>query len=604
MSNSKFPRGEHSARRPAQPLQRQRWSSRGTSLLVGVAVLQGACSLLIEIDDGVDDEPSPDASTAEAPIQPGAPQEDAAVPLPEATRDAGSDAELEVEVEAGAPGPAPALALAFIERPQEGEAALRLVDARAALRARSGDVPAWRRTLRPAAQAGAALDFAWSPDGRRLAVRHAALGGPRLALFAAPDWRELPIAAAGSPASLPRLTAAAGYRWSPDGSALAVELASEQGVFVGGYVVSDESAREIGPVPFTGPVESLEWLTSSSLLVLQPEAGEPELLELALEEGALGSPTDRFLIGAFFPIELRRSAGGVIGASPDPTNFVFFWPATAEAGFESAFSPSAYLSSRESFAAEPDEVAALSRLFRIGDSSVVLDTLPQCPVVLAWSEGPSPGSLAGSRVVCLNVSGEAASLTLHAHDAAAERQARQLDDAVLLADYAVAASWESHARVMTPGGDWLALATAGHDAIVDLRGPAPLYHVRSAASAAGSALAFSPSGRYLLAQRGAQLELTVLAPAAEPRPIHVPLPGAAAELAACELARHVPTFCGSPTAARRAAARWSASEDVAALLSGGDGLMLLAPTDDVVGVASVSVSTCGSGCVEQYEFAE
>lgn len=604
MSNSIFSRGEHIAGRRAPVPKPQRWSSRGTSLLVGVAVLQGACSLLIEIDDGVEDDTTPDASTTEAPNQPGVPPQDAAVPSPEATLDAGVDAEVEAEVEAEAGTPQAALALAFIERPQESEATLRLVDARAALRARSGDESAWRRTLRPQAQAGDVLDFAWSPDGRRLAVRHDTLDGPRLALFAAPEWRELPIAAAGSPASLPRLTASAGYRWAPDGKALAVALASEQGPFVGGYVVTDESAREIAAVPFTGPVESLEWLTPSSLFVIQPEADEPELLDVALEDGAFASPVDRFLIGASLPIELRRSARGVIGASPDPTNFVFFWPDRPDAGFESAFSPSAYLSSRESFAAEPDEAAALSRLSPIGDSGLVLDTLPQCPVVLAWSEGPSPSSLAGSRVVCLNVSGDAASLTLHTYDATGARQARELDDAALLADYALAANWESHARVAMASGSWLALATARYDAIVDLRGPSPLYEVRSAASAASTALGFAPSGRYLLAQRGAQVELTVLSPAAELAPIHIPLPTAAAELAACELARHVPTYCGSPNAARRAAARWSASEDVAALLSSGEGLLLLAPPDETLGVARVSVSTCGSGCVEQYEFAE
>jgi len=598
MSNSNFSRGEHIACRRARPLRR-RWSSRSTALLVGVAGLQGACSLLISIDDGVEDEPTPDASTAQAPIQPPAP-EDAAAPAPETTRDAGSDAQVDAEAAA----PAPTLELAFIERPEEGEATLRLVDAQAALSARSGAAPAWRRTLRPDAQAGDVLDFAWSPDGRRLAVRHDTLDGPRLALFVAPEWRELPIAAAGSPASLPRLTAAAGYRWAPDGSALALELASEQGPFVGGYVVTEGGAREIGPVPFTGPIESLEWLSPSSLFVIQPEAGEPELLELALQDGAFGSPTDRFLIGAFFPIELRRSAAGLIGASTDPTNFVFFWPESADTGFESAFSPSAYLSSRESFAAEPDEAAALSRLSPIGDSTLVLDTLPQCPVVLAWSEGPSPSSLAGGRVVCLNVSGGAVTLSVYTYDADGVRQAVPLDDAALLADYALAANWEGHARAAAAGGDWLALATGGHEAIVDLRGPAPLYQVRSAPTTASTALGFSPSGRYLLAQRGAQVELTVLAPATDLAPVHLSLPPAASELAPCALARHVPTFCGSPRAAQRAAARWSAREDVAALLSAGEGLVLIAPTADAVGVASLPVSTCGSGCVEQYEFAE
>ena len=600
MSNSILPKGEPIACRRADARQLHRWSSRGTSLLVGVAVLQGACSLLIEIDDGVEEPATPDASTTREPNQPHVPEVDAGAWAPEGPRDAGSDA----AVDAGESAPEPALELAFIEHPEEGEATLRLVDARAALRSRSGDAPVWRRTLRPNAQAGDVLDFAWSPDGRRLAVRHETLDGPRLALFAAPDWRELAITPAGSPATRPRSTAGARYRWAPDGRALAVELASEQGPFVGGYVFADSGVSEVAPMALTGPVETLEWLSPSTLFVIQPEAGEPELLELGLTEGAFASPLERFLISAFFPIELRRSTLGVIGASLDPTNFVFFWPETSEAGFESAFTPSAYLSSRESLAAEPDEVAASSALFPIGDSSLLLDTLPNCPVVLAWSEGPSPGSLAGGRVVCLNVSGETATLTVYAYDAAGVRLALPLDDAALRADYAVTANWESHARASTADGDWLALATAQHDTIVDLRGSTPLYEVRPATIAASTARSFSPSGRYLLEQRGTQVELTVLSPAAGLTPLHLQLPAAATELAACELARHVATYCGSPSAPRRAAARWSASEDVASLLARGEGLMVLAPTEDTVGVASVAVSTCGSGCVTQYEFAQ
>jgi hypothetical protein len=600
MSNSNLPQREPNApRRAAPPAPSGRWARRPT-LLIGALVLQAACSLLIEIDDGGDEVATADASTAEAPIQPHVPEADAGRGAPELVGDAGSDAGT-VPPEGAPQG---TLQLAFIEHPEEGEATLQLVDVHAALRSRTGEPPTWRRALRPSAGAGDVFDFAWSPDARRLAVRHDTLDGPRMALFAAPDWRELPIAPLGSPARQPRLTPAARYRWAPDGATLAVELAGEGGPLVGGYSVADTGARELAPVALTGPVQTLEWLSPSSLFVIQPEAGEPELLELGLSDGAFATPVERFLIGAFFPIELRRGPAGVLGASTDPTNFLFFWPETPDAGFESAFTPSAYLSGQASFAAEPDDVAASSALFPIGDSSRVLDTLPSCPIVLAWSEGPSSSSLAGSSLACLSVSGDVASLGVHAYDAAGVRHTLPLDDAELRADYASAPSWESHARAWAGDGSWLALATAEHDAIIDLRGPSPLYQLRPAAVDGSTARGFSPSGRYLLEQRGARVELVVLSPAPGAAPIRVPLPAAAAELAACDLARHLPTSCGSPRAARRAAARWSSNEDVASLLASGEGLVLLAPTPDTVGVARVAVSTCGSGCVTQYQFAE
>lgn len=606
MSNAIVPTSQVSARREANaPGHRRSWGP-SLSLLVGVAALQCACSLLIRIDDGVDEAISPDASTAREPNQPAAPDGGAGQPL--GALDASVvDAAPGVEPADGGPGPAarPVLAFAFIEHPEEGEGSLRLIDVRAALGSVAvGEAPAWRRVLRPSAQAGDVFDFAWSPDGRRIAVRHGTLEGARVALFAAPDWRELPITPAGSPASLPRTTAASNYRWSPDGGALALELASAQGPFIGGYVVGEAGARELPPVALTGPVETLDWLSPSSLFVIQPELAEPELLELRLQGGVFARPEARALLGAFFPIALRRAAAGLIGASTDPTNFVFYWPETADGGFETAFTPSAFLSNRESFAAEPDDVAGTSALFAIGDSSQVLDTLPECPVVLAWVEGPGARSLAGSSIACSSAPGAAAALTVYSYDGAGVRRASRLDDEALLTDLAVASSWEGQARGLAAGGGWLALATVQHDAIVDLRGPSPAYEVRAATAPASTARGFSPSGRFLLGQRGRQLELSVLAPAAGMPPIHLPLPQAAADLAPCDTARHVTSFCGSPRAAERAAARWSASADVASVLAAGEGLVLIAPTEDTVGFASVAVSTCGSGCVTQHEFAE
>jgi hypothetical protein len=336
--------------------------------------------------------------------------------------------------------------------------------------------------------------------------------------------------------------------------------------------------------------------------VIQPESDEPEVIALPFDSRAFGDPVALLAIGLFFPLELRRVPGGVVAASEDPENFIFFWPESPERGVETAFRPAAYLSSSASLVAEPDETSGML-VYSIADSSQPLGTVPECPIVLAWADGPYPGSLAGSKLACLNVQDGAASLAIHSFDVDGTRTSVPLPDPTLSASFAGGMAWENHARAFSPGGDYLALATAENDALIDLRGAAPELR-SSAADAGNSARGFSPSGRYLLEQRARSVDFVVLSPADGAPPMRFSLPAAASELEACSSARHSTNWCGSPSAARRAAGRWSLESDLAALLAANEGLVVLGPTQDTAGVTRVSVSTCGATCVTQYEFGQ
>jgi hypothetical protein len=339
--------------------------------------------------------------------------------------------------------------------------------------------------------------------------------------------------------------------------------------------------------------------------VIQPEdaepEAEPELISLRLNQGAFEAPEPLFPIGLFFPLELRHVRGGVVAASDDSTNFLFFWPESPDRGVETAFRPSAYLSSSESFVAELDDNSG-AILLPIGNSLAPVDTVPDCPTLLAWLNGPDPSSLAGSKIACLVVQEAVATITVHSYDAKGARTAIALDDEALRTGFVATPDWEAHARGFAPGGGFLALASGAHDALIDLRGSSPKYQTDDVAAPGNTARGFSPSGRYLLQQRGQHVDFVVLAPSEIRLPLRYELPDAAIELASCTEAHHSRSWCGAPSAARGAGGRWSFGSDVAALLTASEGLAVIVPTTNPVAVNHLPVSTCGTGCVTQYEF--
>ena len=280
MFTASFLSRQAAAPHPGRP-QPNGWFRVQHSWILGVAALQSACSLLIEVDDGLDGEvevehsqggstsEGPDASASDATAGSsgsggaggstavggssgsggaagsGASEPDAGVPEPDGG-DAGSEKQ-------------PIFDLAFIEDPEEADATLRLVNSSLASSSEpSNGEPPWRISLHPDNQVGGVLDFAWSPDGERIAVRYVGLNGPRLAFFAAPEWDEIAVEAAPSAGEPVDLDATANYRWSPSSDAVAVELSGGQQPLVGAYGIEAGAAFELEPVAFEGRIETMD----------------------------------------------------------------------------------------------------------------------------------------------------------------------------------------------------------------------------------------------------------------------------------------------------------------------------------------------------------
>jgi hypothetical protein len=626
----------------------QRWRVRNSLPIMGAAGLLGACSLLIEGSDGERDGQGASGGTnpvaagandgagasdgaaganggasasdgaagasdgmqmassgGSAPIGPSERRPELPVlsygpdagAVPQPTPETGTDAGPAEED----PSPGSVLYLAFIEDPAETEASLRLVSAREALSSTTSEAaPEWRRTLRPQDQAGNALDFAWSPDGRRLALRYEAIDGARLAFFEAPEWQELATEEIDNPASQPPRAASASYQWSPDSRTLAAELSSTQGPAVGGYSVAEGRAVALPPVEFSGPLESMAWLSATQLFVVQPESGEREIVTLTLSQGSFDDQILLPVTTYVHPLALRRIPTGILGASVESGSLLYFWPETsAELG--TIYTGRAYVSGGQSFVAETDSSLVKALLYPLGELQQPSDTLPDCAVVLAWVDGPTSGSLAGSKIACVRSENGTATITVYALDAAGTRTTITLDDPTLGADLALEANWEEGARGFSSGGQWLALATVQHDLLVDLRAPDPKYYAETASSTGSTARGFSPSGSYLLQQRGLKVDFTVLAPGGDEGPIPFPLIEAAQDAIPCDAALHVANWCGAPDAAKAASARWALHEDVAVFLTRDEGLSLLAFTDAGDGLLSNAVSTCGAACITKYE---
>lgn len=584
-----------------RPVQRRMngWFRVKHSWIIAAAALQSACSLLIEFDDGIEEQVnSARGGSTSGMAVPDAGPPDGAAALGGSDGLAGSGGAGAADAGAGGSERVPPpFDLAFIEDPEESGSRLRLVNSALALGLGPDAADEWRLTLRPATQAGDVLDFAWSPDGSRIAVRYVDVVGVRIAFFAAPDWVELDRVEAVSPAILPDVAATANYRWSPSGDALALELSGAEQPLVSGYVIEGATAFGVEPVPFSGPIAAMDWRSPTSLYVIQPEDGAPELLDVRLSQRAFATPASLFSV-LFFPVELRRVPGGLVAADDEPSS-LNFWPESADQGSESSFTTGSYLSGGASFVAEI--VGTEAQISPIGSVLTVVDTVPDCPTVLTWVDGPERGSLAGAKLACLSVQNDVAAVSVHSYDAGGARSTVALDHDVLRSDFVSTESWEAHARGFSPGGEFLALATAAHDVRIDLRGATPSFEVDEVATPGNTALGFSPSGRVLIEQRGRSVEAILRTPQVTSS-LRDELPPAFAETPACVTSHHAAAWCGGDEAARRASARWSRASDAAAFLAEGEGLAVLGPTDAAIGLQREFVSTCGAGCVRQYEF--
>jgi hypothetical protein len=574
----------------------------------GVAFGTGAgCSLFIEFERPSARSDAGPPSTPAEPLQ-SEPLQEAGAPSSEPDSgnelDAGGDAESDfAERELGAQGDltfSSPLSLAFIEDSDEEVASLKVAEARRALESTAVGEASWRRTLAPLDQTGDALDFAWSPDGTRIAVRYGSLDRTLFAFFDWPSGSEIAREELGEPASQPILDATARYQWSPDGQTLLAEFASREGTFLSGYAVDAARARPLPPVRFTTALESLAWFSSELVLAVQPSADGREVIALGVSGQSFTS--QRALPTTFlpYPLELRRADSGVVGAMHEANSPLYFWPAGAPPEFEVIYAGATFVSAGQWFVARSDDELFTSTLYAIGDAEQQpLATLANCAEIIAWGEGPDPASLRGSTLACLRTADASAVATIYTFGDGVSAQGRVLDAATLQTDLG-GDTWRIGARAFSSNNRWLALTSAEHDFFIDLRGEQPRYHSSATAVTGATARQFSPSGRFLLAQRGEQLSFIDLEPGEDGAPVSYLLPAADAPPAECSTAIHVASWCGAPGAVT-GSGRWSARDDVAVVLFKDSGLQLLEPTED--GYRPLRpVSTCGANCVRQYSF--
>jgi hypothetical protein len=344
----------------------------------------------------------------------------------------------------------------------------------------------------------------------------------------------------------------------------------------------------------------MDWLSDTSLYVIQSDDDEPELIEVRLDQRAFEAvESEASSLGVSGSVELRQVPGGLIAASADPNEFLFFWPTPAAEGLEASYYPWAYLPDNEALVAEFDDVSQTT-IFSLGEQSSALDALPGCATVLGWTAGPDRSSLAGSTIACLPVAGEPAVISVYSYEADSTRSVVTIDDELLRSDLAAAENWEGHAHGLSPGGQFLALASSTHDVLIDWRASPPRVRVGDASAQGSTARGFSSRGQFMLRQRGRSVDLVVLSAADDASTFD--LPDAFVDMPPCELAHHSTNWCGARSAARRASARWSKGSDFAAHLTSERGLVVIGATADPVSVRREPVSTCGASCIRQYEF--
>ncbi len=519
-------------------------------------------------------------------------------PVPEAGADAEPDATDDRLKDVVPPvEPIPVLQLAFIEDPAEDTARLRLVDVRESLLPNQVPVeaPSWRRTLNAGEQAGDALDFAWSPDGRHIALRYMSLDGPRMAFFAMPGGVELPVDDLAEPATPPEFEPTANYAWSPDSAALAVEVTGGAGPSVGAFLVGAERAVPVPPVALAAPPESMAWASSTRLFVAQENLGGREIVILDRSRGALAQ--QRLDTAPFVaPLKLRSVAGGILGAG-DALSSLYFW---TPAGAETEHKALSYISSQQWFVADAEAQSPV--IYAVGNIAEPVANLPDCPVVLTWVDGPNTRSLTQSKVACVSVANAAANIAVHAFDENAVAGVTALTNESLRAAFNAESDWLPHARTFSPDGGWLVIATATSDCFIDLRDAAPAPFVTDARSTGTTATTFAPSGKHVLFQRGQQVTWWQFEVSKNGSPTYRTELDALVQPTPCETAPNNESWCGAPNAGAITGARWAPKDDVAVLLTADQGLVEIAPSDDGFGSGVTSVSTCGAGCVTAYAF--
>jgi hypothetical protein len=381
--------------------------------------------------------------------------------------------------------------------------------------------PAPRASTRLAPTEGI-VDFAFSPDGRLLAIRGSDAGGTnRLSVFVAPSWEAIPIELPGSVLR---------YAWSSaDGGVLAVAYRDGERAFLSGVRLSSERGRadagsarvSATPLPAVPAFVDSEliWFSRTGLAFHGvPDATLPENHVLYFSELAsdgfgvpVPDPTRSFTVNEQSALRIEPVDGGVwavaidSGGPPLIQAYAFSASVVTRVNHrpEVVLAPTGRLAARSTEAGVLEVYAALEQRTEPETQYYALPLVSDdgCGRLLAWSSQ-------GDRLACVRDAGAGQGLQIYALDEATPSLVPVAVDGAYAYDREAAAF---RRRVFSPSGRWFVFTTDQNLYFAELTG------ARLTVERAGEGLlaplnrfaelSFSPDERWLLRHQGTNVWL-------------------------------------------------------------------------------------------------
>lgn len=392
-------------------------------------------------------------------------------------------------------------------------------------------------------------DFAFSPDGRRLAVRVVdGRGAGRLSVLRAPDWRAI---------ALPQLPSVLGHAWAPSGEVLVFAAGAEAGTELGALRFSGEDeVTALRSVALAGAPVALELLpsTDAQLALWQAVESTRVLQIVPIGADALGPPVE--FDGTVYngSAALLRGPTGVVVSDADAPAALDHIALDGDRFVWSLHDPAALLSPTRRFVARVVAGASGARELQVFRSdeprsddlglAVPSASATGCGRLLAWSRDDAWLAC----VTDVQYGGEVRLFPLDVASAALGPPSVVRGDYNAL--YTEASAFE-RARGFSADGRWLAFALDDRVYVADVQANPPrvaFVQRWAAAEATFARLSFSPDGRWLLEHRGASLALTPLhegssLPGGAYSPVAIPT-GVLASAPKCGEDARRPDHCG------------------------------------------------------------
>jgi hypothetical protein len=443
---------------------------------------------------------------------------------------------------------------------------------------------------------GSVRDFAFSPDGRWLALRlRDGADVDRLALFSAPSWDERELTLPGSVLQ---------YAWSPTApGTLAVALRDGEETFLSvvrtptaADTPGTESALMMSPRVAAPIASALVWLEGERVVFhgpTEPGAVEDQRLYFAaLGADGFGEVLPdigmSFLIDGSGRLRLEPVPGGVavVYTYPGSPNLMSAYALSSDGLRRVNHQPEVVLSPGGRHAARA--LDGVLQIFRTLEAQPDPDapfyarafaTSDGCERLLAWSPD-------GARIACAAPATSQSRVLIFTLDSAAAMLLRTPVEGFYAYDQESAAF---RRRAFSPGQSWFAFTNELNLYLADLTGTRLTVErgAQSLLSSDSAELSFSPDERFLLRQQGTSawlLDLSVIQQASS-------LPRALESAAVCqETEGEAPvTWCGAPGS--RTGLTWSSDSRFAAYVSAADQLAIVSSDGGQIFVSCAT--SCG-----------